>query len=35
MLVIEAINKHNKNIVDAMDRVNTIQLDIDRNRTKF
>jgi hypothetical protein len=35
MLVIEAINKHSKNIVDVMDRINTIQLYIDRNRTKF
>jgi hypothetical protein len=35
MLVIEATYKHSKNIVDAMDWDNTIQLDIDKNHTKF
>ncbi len=35
MLVIDATYKHSKNIVDAMDRNNTIQLDIDKNCTKF
>jgi hypothetical protein len=35
MLVIDATYKHSKNIVDAMDRDNIIQLDIDKNRTKF
>ncbi len=35
MPVIEATYKYSKNIVDTMDKVNTIQLDIDNNYTKF
>jgi hypothetical protein len=35
MSVIEATNKHSQNIVDAMDRIKIIQLNIDRNNTKF
>ncbi len=35
MLVIETTYKHSKNIMDAMDQYNIIQLDIDKNRTKF
>jgi len=35
MLIIESTYNHNKNIVDTMDQINTIQLDIDKNCTKF
>ncbi len=35
MHVIEAFDKNNKLIVDAMDRINTSQLEIDKNKTKF
>ncbi len=34
-LVIEAIDKNNKVLVDAMDQLNSIQLDIDKNITKM
>jgi hypothetical protein len=33
--IIEAINKNSKVLVDAMDRINSIQLDIDKNITKM
>jgi hypothetical protein len=35
MPVVEVTYKHNKNIVDTMDKVNIIQLDINNNYTKF
>ncbi len=34
MHVIEAFDKNNKVIVDAMDWINTSQLEIDKSRTK-
>lgn len=34
-LVIEAINKNIKVLMDSMDRINSIQLDIDKNITKM
>jgi hypothetical protein len=35
MLVIEAMDKHNRILVDIMDQNNIIELDIDNNQTKF
>jgi hypothetical protein len=35
MPIIEATNKHNKLIMEAMDWINTVQLDIDKNYTKL
>ncbi len=35
MPVVEATYKHSKNIVDTMGKVNTVQLDIDKNYIKF
>jgi hypothetical protein len=35
MLVLEATYKHSKNIMDTMCKINIIQLDIDKNYTKF
>jgi hypothetical protein len=35
MPIIEATNKHNKIIMEAMDWINIVQLDIDNNDTKF
>jgi hypothetical protein len=35
MFVIEAMDKHNKILVDTMDQINIVELGIDNNWTKF
>jgi hypothetical protein len=35
MLVIEAMDKHSRIVMDTMDQINIIELDIDNNQTKF
>jgi preprotein translocase subunit SecB len=35
MPIVEATYKHSKNIMDTLEKIKVIQLDIDKNYTKF
>ncbi len=35
MLVIEAMDKHNRILLDTVDQINIVELDIENNQTKF